>query len=91
MNSLFFIPIITTVLFVAFQFVYLKYVEKNEEIPIKDLIKNSIVVCLASVIASIGYTQFQPYINDFFSVVTTGGKGSIPETTAEIFTDGPKF
>jgi len=90
---MFFVPIITTVLFVVFQFIQLKYVEKVEETPIRDLIKNSMVVCLACLIANIGFTQFQSNITDFFSVVTNGGKVSsaIENTTAEIFTDGPKF
>lgn len=93
MNSVFFVPLLTTILFVIFQFINLKYVEKVEVFPTKELIKNSVTVCLACVLSNLFFFQFQTPIKDFFSVITGGGKNSSLQDSvpAEIFTEGPKF
>ncbi len=91
MEQVFIISIIITILFCVSKFIEIHYLsdELNKPKPIKDIVRDSIVVMVCSITGVYIYYQFSVYISDFFNIVTET-KVLNPATT-QIFTDSPNF
>jgi hypothetical protein len=81
---------LTTLLFVVFKFVENKYLAREEEQkPLKEWVRDAIVVFLCSLVVGYLLITFGDNINDFYNVLTDT-KTMNPAAT-QIFTDEPGF
>jgi len=88
MEQTFIIAIIITLLFCVSKFVETRFLN-TETKPLKDVVRDALVVLVASVTGSYLYFAFHGYISDFFNVITET-KVLNPAAT-QIFTDAPAF
>jgi hypothetical protein len=88
MENLFLIAMITTVLFIGIKFIEMKYLEKEMK-PLKELVRDGLVVFVSTIVASYGFVYSNSSINDFFNIIT---ENKVMNTnTTQIFTDNPGF
>jgi len=88
MENIFIISFAITVLFMGFKLFESKYLEK-EELPLKVLVRDGIIVLVCSITACFVFFNAEPYINDFFNAVTETKVLSADKV--QIFTDSPGF
>jgi hypothetical protein len=86
MNPSFLLAIGITVLFGAFKFAEMRY---DEDLPLKTVVRDALVVFLSSLGASYIFFAFQSTIVDFFNVVTEAKV--INAAATQVFTDIPPF
>jgi uncharacterized membrane protein len=90
MENVFIIAVATVVLFAILKFLENKYLDNSEyQKPLKEIVRDIVIVFVASVVASFGYFHFQSYIRDFFNIVTE--TPTLTAATTQIFTDNPGF
>ena len=83
------VPICISLLFFLAKFIEMKYINKDVK-PMKFMIRDSLIVFVASVSTLFLYGRFQIPIQEFMNVVTN--TKTIPkEIHPEIFTDNPGF
>ena len=88
MDNLYLIAIFTTILFLVMKFIEMKYLEKEEK-PLKDIIRDGIIVCISTIVASYGMDYSNTSITDFVNVITENKVMNADAT--QIFTDTPGF
>jgi hypothetical protein len=88
MDEMFLIAIFITVAFCVAKFIELKYFQ-DELKPLKDVVRDCVLVMLCSLGGSFMYFHFQTYIQDFFNVVTE--TKVLNTASTEVFTDTPNF
>lgn len=88
MDKIFVISISITLLFFIIKIFELKYLKKEKK-AMKEVIRDSFIVLLASSIITYIFVQFETSITDFFCVITNDKKAILNETA--IFTDEPDF
>lgn len=90
MEQVFIIAIATVVLFSIIKMLEMKYLDKyGEKKPLKEIVREIVIVFIASVSASFVYFHFQNYICDFFNIVSE--TPTLNSATTQIFTDTPGF
>jgi len=88
MEQVFVVSVLITVLFCITKFVEIRYLSDDRK-PLKDTVRDSIVVMVCSLTGAYIYFQFSGIISDFFNIVTET-KVLNPATT-QVFTDVPTF
>ena len=89
MDQVFIVAIMITMLFCLSKMVEMKYFSGDEEKPLKEIVRDTILVFVCSITGSYIYFYFHTYITDFFNVVT---ETKVLNTAAtQVFTDGPGF
>ena len=89
MDQTFIIAIMITVLFCASKFVEAKYLSGDETKPLKEIVRDALVVIVCSMTGSYVYFHFHSSITDFFNVVTE--TKVLNTVTTQVFTDAPAF
>lgn len=83
------VPICISLLFFLAKFLEMKYINKEVK-PLKFMIRDTLIVFVASLCSIFLYGKFQTPIQEFMNVVTN--TKTIPkEIHPEIFTDNPGF
>lgn len=88
MEQIFLISVCTVVIFLLIKYVESKYLDKESK-PLKVLVRDALVVFVASMTSCFGFFYFQNTIRDFFNVVTE--TTTLNSATTQIFTDTPGF
>ena len=88
MEEVFIITTIITVSFCLSKFIEYKYISDDVK-PLKDVVRDCLLVLMSSVSGSYFYFYFQRSIRDFFNVVTE--TKVLNTATTQVFTDNPTF
>ena len=88
MEQMFVVSVMITCLFCLTKFFERRYMSDDKK-PLKDVVRDSIVVMVCSLTGAYIYFQYSEYIGDFFNIVTET-KVLNPATT-QVFTDVPTF
>ena len=88
MEQMFVVSVMITCLFCLTKFLERRYMSGDKK-PLKDVVRDSIVVMVCSLTGAYIYFQYSEYIGDFFNIVTET-KVLNPATT-QVFTDVPTF
>ena len=91
MEQVFIVAIIITILFAGTKFIEMRYLngDNSKPIPLKDVVRDALVVLVCSMTGSYIYFNFQNHITDFFNVVTE--TKVLNAATTQVFTDVPAF
>ena len=88
MEQVFIIAIFTVIVFLLIKYAESKYLEKESK-PLKLIVRDALVVFVASMTSAFVFFYFQVTIRDFFNVVTD--TTTLHTATTQIFTDTPGF
>jgi hypothetical protein len=88
MEQVFVVSLIITILFCVTKFIERRYMS-DEIKPLKDVVRDSIVVMVCSLTGAYIYFQYSRYISDFFDIVTE--TKVLNAATTQVFTDVPNF
>ena len=90
MDPMFIVAFFVTLLFALVKFGEYKFLQKEQEkTPLKDIVRDLLIVLVSSLAGSYIYFNFQDSINEFFNVVTDS---KVLNTAAtQVFTDKPTF
>lgn len=88
MDKVFIIAIFTTLLFSIIKFIEMRYLDKEKK-PLKFIVRDTIIVFLSSVVATLSFFYLENYISDFFNIVTE--TKTLNTNATQIFTDAPGF
>ena len=88
MDQIFIIAIFITLLFCISKYVEMKYFAQDEK-PLKEIVRDALMVLVASITGTYVFFNFQTYISDFFNVVTETKVLNV--ATTQVFTDVPAF
>jgi hypothetical protein len=88
MEQVFVVSVIITILFCVTKFIERRYMS-DEIKPLKDVVRDSIVVMVCSLTGAYIYFQYSGYIGDFFNIVTE--TKVLNAATTQVFTDVPNF
>ena len=90
MDPMFIVAFFITLLFALVKFGEYKFLQKEQEkTPLKDIVRDLLIVLVSSLAGSYIYFNFQDSINEFFNVVTDS---KVLNTAAtQVFTDKPTF
>ena len=91
MEQVFIVAIIITILFCGTKFIEMRYLngDRDDPVPLKDIVRDALVVLVCSMTGSYIYFNFQTNITDFFNVVTE--TKVLNAATTQVFTDVPAF
>jgi len=89
MDQVFVIAIMITLLFALSKVVEMKYFNGEEIKPLREVVRDGILVLVSSITGASIYFYFHTYITDFFNVVTE--TKVLNTSTTQIFTDQPGF
>jgi hypothetical protein len=88
MEKVFILSIIVTCLFVFVKVLEMKFIDKEWK-PLKNLVRDSIVVFICSMVGAYLLFQIDGSVTDFLNVVTDNKSFNMSAT--QIFTDAPGF
>ena len=88
MEEVFVVATIITVSFCLSKFIETKYF-MDEVKPLKDIVRDCLLVLMCSIAGSYFYFHFQTTIRDFFNVVTE--TKVLNHASTQVFTDSPSF
>lgn len=88
MNPVFIIAGAITILYCLGKYVEIKYFTQDEK-PMKEVVRDALMVLVASITGTYVFFNFQTYISDFFNVVTETKVLNV--ATTQVFTDVPAF
>ena len=84
------VAIITTLLFCAFKFVEMRFIDKQKEMkPLKFFVRDLVLVFVSSLAAGFFFFNSNKQISEFVNTITD--TKVIPEGAAQVFTDAPGF
>ena len=87
---MFIVAFFITLLFALVKFGEYKFLQKEEEkTPLKDIVRDLLIVLVSSLAGSYIYFNFQDSINEFFNVVTDSKV--LNNAATQVFTDKPTF
>jgi hypothetical protein len=89
MTGLFIIPILAAIIFCGVKFVECYYIEKEKVVPLKDIVRDGMLVLLAAFVANGVVLGVEGHFKQFMNVVTDN-KSGFPESVS-VFTDTPGF
>lgn len=88
MEEVFIIATIITLSFCLSKYIEYKYFTDDVK-PMKDIVRDCLLVLMCTVSGSYVYFYFQTTIRDFFNVVTE--TKVLSNATTQVFTDNPTF
>lgn len=84
------IAVITTLLFCAFKFIEMRFIDKQKEMkPLKFFVRDLVLVFISSLAAGFFFFNSNKQISEFVNTITD--TKVIPEGAAQVFTDAPGF
>ena len=84
------VAIITTLLFCAFKFIEMRFIDKQKEMkPLKFFVRDLVLVFVSSLAAGFFFFNSNKQISEFVNTITD--TKVIPEGAAQVFTDAPGF
>lgn len=83
------LPTIAAVIYSLAKAFEIFYIEKEKIVPVKDIVKDGIIVLVVTLISNIFLSGFSGQLNQFMNVITDN-KGVLPESVS-VFTDTPGF
>lgn len=87
---MFIVAFFITLLFALVKFGEYKFLQKEQEkTPLKDIVRDLLIVLVSSLAGSYIYFNFQDSINEFFNVVTDSKV--LNNAATQVFTDKPTF
>jgi len=90
MDPMFIVAFFITLLFALVKFGEYKFLQKEQEkTPLKDIVRDLLIVLVSSLAGSYIYFSFQDSINEFFNVVTDSKV--LNNAATQVFTDKPTF
>jgi hypothetical protein len=90
MDKSFLLALVITLLFGLTKFLEWRFLsEDDEDRPLKEVVRDLLIVLVCSMTGSFLFFHFQQYIMDFFNVVTE--TKVLNASTTQIFTDVPAF
>ena len=90
MDQVFIVAIMITLLFCLSKVVEIKFLSGEDEVkPLKEIVRDAILVLVCSITGAYVYFYFNTYITDFVNVVTE--TKVLNTATTQVFTDGPGF
>lgn len=90
MDPMFLVAVIVTLIYALVKFGEYKFLQRDDEkTPLKDIVREIIIVAMSSLAASYIYFHFQGTINEFFNVVTDAKV--LNQANTQVFTDKPNF
>jgi hypothetical protein len=90
MENMLIVAVITTLLFCAFKFIEIRFIEKKIEMkPLKYFVRDMVLVFVSSLIAGFFFFGANRQISEFVNTITD--TKVIPEGQAPVFTDAPGF
>ena len=89
MEPMFFVAFTVTMLFILAKFVEYKYFLTEEKKPLKETVRDTLIVLVCALGGSYSYFNFQDSIRDFFDVVTEAKV--LTNASTQVFTDKPNF
>jgi hypothetical protein len=89
MENVFILGALVTILFCLTKFLEIRILKTQESRPLKEIVRDALVVLVCSMTGAFGFFHFQTYITDFFNVVTETKVLNAANT--QIFTDVPAF
>lgn len=90
MENMLIVAIITTLLFCAFKFVEMRFIDKQKEMkPLKFFVRDLVLVFVSSLAAGFFFFNSNKQISEFVNTITD--TKVIPEGAAQVFTDAPGF
>jgi flagellar biosynthesis regulator FlbT len=90
MDPMFIVAFFITLLFALVKFGEYKFLQKEQEkTPLKDIVRDLLIVLVSSLAGSYIYFNFQDSINEFFNVVTDSKV--LNNAATQVFTDKPTF
>lgn len=90
MENMLIVAIITTLLFCAFKFIEMRFIDKQKEIkPLKFFVRDLVLVFVSSLAAGFFFFNSNKQISEFVNTITD--TKVIPEGAAQVFTDAPGF
>ena len=88
MEEVFVVATIITLSFCLSKFIETKYF-MEEATPLKDIVRDCLLVLMCSITGSYMYFYFQTTIRDFFNVLTE--TKVLNNASTQVFTDNPSF
>ena len=90
MENMLIVAIITTLLFCAFKFVEMRFIDKQKEMkPLKFFVRDLVLVFISSLAAGFFFFNSNKQISEFVNTITD--TKVMPEGAAQVFTDAPGF
>lgn len=89
MDAMLIVSVVVTVLFFVIKFLESRYLERENPRPLKDILRDTIIVMVCSLLGCFVYFNLNTKINEFFNIITET-KVLTPESTM-VFTDSPGF
>jgi multisubunit Na+/H+ antiporter MnhB subunit len=90
MENMLIVAIMTTLLFCAFKFVEMRFIDKQKEMkPLKFFVRDLVLVFVSSLAAGFFFFNSNKQISEFVNTITD--TKVIPEGAAQVFTDAPGF
>lgn len=89
MEKVLLLAISTTILFGIMKFIEMKYLDRKLK-PLKDIIRDLVMVFGASFVCSFGLVHYQQSFDDFLNIITNQSLSPIISTT-QVFTGNPDF
>lgn len=97
-SILFLISLLVVIIYNILNYLETQYIQKEQK-PIKIVIKDSIIIILASLMSLWLFTKYESYFLDFFTIImnnsgVAGGKGTMGISVNKdipVFTDSPDF
>ena len=77
------IGVVVAVIYFLLKFIEMRFVDQDNQKPVKVLVRDSIVVCISAVLAVFIMNQFEN--------ITIGNTGSNTSSTPAVFVDTPGF
>ena len=90
MENMLIVAIITTLLFCAFKFIEMRFIDKQKEMkPLKFFVRDMVIVFVSSMVAGFFFFNANSQISEFVNTITD--TKVIPDGHAPVFTDTPGF
>jgi len=90
MSNYFVIPLVCATLFCFVKYIEEVYIEKNDHIAIKTIVRDGILVFLTAFVTTFGVFGFESHFKQIMNMITET-KNTVPEGETQIFTDSPGF
>jgi hypothetical protein len=90
MEKILFFSIVVSIFFLIFKFVEMKYIEKEWK-PAKIIIRDIIMVFIASFLGFTIFNKSGSSINQLFDVITDSKSVPLSSANVNVFTDNPNF
>jgi len=90
MENMLIVAIITTLLFCAFKFIEMRFIDKQKDMkPLKFFVRDMVLVFISSLVAGFFFFNANTQITEFVNTITD--TKVMPDGQAPVFTDAPGF